>query len=121
MNEPIISPWIIYLIDTLNGLVKACLCLLIIAGFVSAVCFLESTDDNVGREEREYCRKLAKKWFAAFVVFALGVILLPSQETSYKMLAANCITPSNIEKGTDAIKGSMDYLTDMIIRIKKRG
>lgn len=121
MNEPIISPWLIYLIDTLDGLVHVCFCMSIVAGGIAALYFLENTDDFVGRETREHYRKLMKKWFAASVVLALGVILLPSQETSYKMLAANCITPANIEKGTDAVKSSMNYLAETIIRIEKEG
>lgn len=121
MNEPIISPFTIYLIDEIDGLAHLCFVMAIVAGFMTILCSAVRFGSDWERGEREHCEKLMKKWFIAFIVFALGATFLPSQETSYKMLAANYITPANIEKGTDTVKSSMDYLADTIIRIEKEG
>lgn len=121
MNEPIISPLTIYVIDELDGLARLCFIMAIVAGFMTIVCSIVHIDSDWESGTRERYGKLMKRWFIAFVIFALGATFLPSQETSYKMLAANYITPANIEKGTDAVKSSMDYLADTIIRIEKEG
>lgn len=121
MNEPIISPWIIYVISTFTGIRILFTLIAIICGIISVNSWVDSSDEFAGEKTRKHHRKIATRFLIAFFCSILAIVLIPSKETAYEMLAARFITPSNIEKGTEVIKSSADYLADTIIRIQKGG
>lgn len=105
MNEPIISPWIIYLIETSDALKIA----FILVGVGALLFFIfnivEMSDDDCvqgldafeAKKEKEDHRKWAEKAVICLFICLCGSILLPSKTTAYSMLAASIITPAAIE------------------------
>lgn len=91
----IISPWIFYLISLVEGVltvffVTFALCL--VCAVIAVLVYLESDDCEL--EEG------AKKWFKRFVIYTIisliMIIVIPSKETCYQMLAAKMVTYENV-------------------------
>lgn len=90
--EPIISPWIIYAVDILDKLsIFARLMLLILtAAFIMVgMVYIEYGGEDV----RELLHKM--KW-AAIISIAV-IVFIPDKETMLTMLAAQYITPDNLQ------------------------
>ena len=119
MDTPIISPVWFYLADTIPNIRYV----LIAVGFGLFILSIGQIDNN------KVFRKIVVSGFLALVV---GVII-PSQETLYKMVAAKMITPNNIktvsgyvndtatdisDNLTDTIKDIIDYSVDRIYNIR---
>lgn len=119
MDNPIVNPIWFYLADTIPNIryvfIAVGLCLFILS--------IGQIDNN------KVFRKIVVSGFLALVV---GVII-PSQETLYKMVAAKMITPNNIktvsgyandtatdisDNLTDTIKDIIDYSVDRIYNIR---
>ena len=100
MNEPIISPWLIYLInlaDNLRGvfIIGVALSSLAFVTFLSEP-FLNENE----RKQRAKGRKIAA---IAFIIFGLLSVFIPPQNVIYEMIAAEYITPANLQQGEDKI------------------
>lgn len=119
MDSPIVNPIWFYLADTIPNIRYV----FIAVGFCLFILSIGQIDNN------KVFRKIVVSGFLALVV---GVII-PSQETLYKMVAAKMITPNNIQTVsdyvsdtatnvsdnlTDAIKDIMDYSVDRIYNIR---
>ena len=119
MDNPIISPVWFYLADTIPNIRYV----LIATGLGLFIISIGQIDNN------KVFRRIIVGGFLALVV---GV-LIPSQETLYKMIAAKMITPNNIQTVTnyindtatdvsnnltDAIKDIMDYSADRIYNVR---
>lgn len=107
--EPIISPWIIYLISIVWGIKEICLVLMILAFLMSVTWFFCADKD-------EFERKKFKNANIILVVSTIGFILIPDKQTMLTMLTLHYITPDNlalvqnnvvelIQKVTEALKG----------------
>lgn len=119
MDNPIVNPIWFYLADTIPNIRYV----FIAVGFCLFILSIGQIDNN------KVFRKIVVSGFLALVV---GVII-PSQETLYKMVAAKMITPNNIQTVsdyvndtatnvsdnlTDAIKDIMDYSVDRIYNVR---
>jgi hypothetical protein len=111
--EPIISPWIFYWIDILCNLKDMAIFIQIACGIIVLLSFaiigefLDSIELPDG----------AIKWFyiivaTIFILATLIEIFTPSQETLYAMLAANFVTPDNINLGVEGVKTIIDYIIE---------
>lgn len=90
--EPIISPWIIYAIDVANKvyMLAALVTLLSIAvTVISGVCIIE--DDDIT------AKKAFKYSVMALIVAVPILILIPSKDTMFTMLALHYVTPDNVQ------------------------
>lgn len=98
MNEPIISPWIFYLIDMADGL-KIAWCVVSFMGFaVAAVAMVEEG---------------ISKWWAIGCAALLCIgLLMPTSATVYKMAISSYVTPNNIELLKGGTKGLVDYIVE---------
>ena len=84
----IISPWVIYGI----GIIKPVIFLLIILSLVSMIVFFISTlqlIDNYNEEERKIINKFVKTSLVTLSISALLLVLIPSQETAYKITSSS--------------------------------
>lgn len=121
MNEPIISPWLIYvasLVDTLlDGLM-----------LVTAACLVVSIVLGVGFMDGSYCKeekvKYSKALKALIIVGVTSFLLatfIPDQDTIWKMWLASRVTPANVqEAGTvtaDVAQKALDLIADSAIKI----
>lgn len=114
MDEPIISPWILLLIDKI-GDVDA------LANFGFAISFgmlmisilvwwiKEGISEAKGKALK------VMRLCAIFVsIFGAACLLLPSKMTCYKMLAASYATPNNIQIATDKTVDFIERLAEAI-------
>ena len=114
MNEPIIRPWLLYLINFLENLSGILTFSFFMIGIV-VVClgiFAILTDEC----ESLYTRLI--KWLKRFLIlfFILGavIVLIPSKNTMYSMLIADQVTYENVDKLGDSTKDTEDYIFDRI-------
>ena len=119
--KPIISPWIIYLIDLVNkfqGIINAALCVL---GFVivglGIMWFLFSMECDQDDSIIVTCKKYLKKLIIWFVVSVLLFAVFPSKDTMYVMLTLDNVTTNNIQTIGKTGKDVVDYITNQIDKI----
>lgn len=126
MNEPIVSPWIFYMVDVLVSLhyfLFAIIIVLAVPFFLALCAYLSSVaDDDVDDETLEIFRCVRKISFTLGAIISVSVVLviaIPSQETMYKMLAANYLTPANIESVGESVDKIADKVVEKINNIQK--
>lgn len=115
--NPIVSPWIIYLIETLSNLKPILsICIFIFLGicFVLGLVTFIIYDDN---DNKNICSLWYSKLHFFFIVIVVSTIIntcIPSKETMYTMLVANYVTIDNINMFGDGVKNTVDYVMDSI-------
>lgn len=109
MNQ-IISPWIFYLIDTLEN-INICLDLVLTAlVFITVIRFIM----NLDLKDDSIYKKKNKRHIIAMCIVLATTAIIPSKETMYTMLVSNYVTYDNIEKASNVIKDSVDYIFDKL-------
>lgn len=123
--EPIISPWFIYFAEMCDGL-KILSILLLVASVVGNLYFGGSILESYwtsnwwkSEDEKKTHTKMFKICIVVTIISALGMVLVPSTDTVYKMIIFNNITTNNIEKGKDYVEDIIDYTADKLIEIKE--
>ena len=119
--KPIISPWVIYLIDLVDkfqGIINVALCVLGFAIFVLGIAWLLfSTDYDQDDSIIVTCKKYLKKSIIWFVVSVLLFAVFPSKDTMYTMLVLDNVTSDNIQAIGKTGKDVVDYITDQIDKV----
>ena len=119
--KPIISPWVIYLIDLVDkfqGISSVALCVLGFAIVVLGIAWLLfSTDYDQDDSSIVICKKYLKKSIIWFVVSGLLFAVVPSKDTMYVMLTLDNVTTDNIQAIGKTGKDVVDYITDQIDKI----
>lgn len=125
--NPIISPWLIYLINVLSGLKIFFIVTVVAAIFVgigSAICFLiviggPYYDKNDEKDQNKILniKKCFKKSVVGLIISALLVVITPSKDTMYTMLALDNLTTYNIQAIGKTGKDVIDYISDQIDKI----
>ena len=113
MNDPIISPWMIYLIDTTDSLLKVACPLAIFAVVVSVILFIKS-GHTYDEEDTEKSLKRAKMFLLIGIMSGLLVVFIPTPRTIYKMMAAHYVTPANIQATGEFADKTVDKVIDKI-------
>lgn len=106
---PIINPWLFYLVDVIGNLKLGCLVIPTLLAFGGVILFL--LFENITDEQ---FTKAIKKLLICAVCGITAWMVLPSQETCYKMMVASQVTEENIQKAEDVIKDSVDYIFEKI-------
>lgn len=115
----IINPWIFYLIEVLNGL-KEVSAVAIFMTIIMLICigiatlWLRSEDsfyrgDKNASTIKAFIRAFKKLLIVACVIASVYIVI-PSEETMYKMLVAQYVTYENVDKATESIKEGVDYI-----------
>ena len=110
MNEPIISPWIFYVIGTLDGF---CILFLVVSLVCLALGFI------VYDEYKEDKFKLPIKFWVVSLISLFLFIFTPAQRTAERMLIAHYCTPNTIQQISDKIEISTTKLIEMILQGRK--
>lgn len=114
MNS-IISPWVFYwigVLDTLKGVALIIAVITVIGVIVMGLWMGLDISFNNGVD-----RDMAKLWIKlAIVSFVASMIcvVLPSESTCYKMLAANMFTEKNVTAATEYVTDVIDYAVDKV-------
>lgn len=131
--EPIVSPWLFYIINVLDSLEGLCSITAIISFVIACGYLIEYSEKSKvieeGKAESEvqltkitakvkYCKKCFKGWTCFFILSVLLVVAIPTKETMYKMLVASFVTSDNIslvvEKTGDILEVSATKLVQII-------
>jgi hypothetical protein len=96
MSEPIISPWIIYLIDVAHAVESLAMAGATLSGITLVVCLLGVILDDYnewGAASKRYIKRVA----AALAVCLLVLLLAPSRAALVGMVVANEVTYERVE------------------------
>lgn len=112
MNEPIISPWLIYLagrIDLIQGF--CCIIGFIVTIFAVIVTIAVVTDDT-----DEVTIKIAEILVCMALVLDMLAVFLPTKTEIYAMYTAEHITPANIKATGEFTDKAVDKLIEKILK-----
>ncbi len=118
MNEPIISPWIIYAIDVCNSIkglfvIFSTLGLFaIVFGFICII-IIGNEDDKVFADVIRY-KKLLKRLTIFITAFIIIAIIVPDERVGYTMLATQYVTKENVLNAVDIT----EKIVNKIIEVK---
>ncbi len=123
MNEPIISPWVFYWVETMDQIRDVVNCVIGVTMFISVIFLLLTLAfEKEEREEHiseEIFKRIIKILAIVGVVSVIGFMFIPSKGTMYKMLAASYMTQENIENVGESIDKIADKLVEKINQVKK--
>ena len=110
MNEPIISPWLIYLIGRIDILNGFCF----IVGFTATIAFtiLTILTFASGSEITSFLKKL----FCITLVLDIFAFFVPSKTEVIAMYAASYVTPANVKATGEFADKAVDKLIEKILK-----
>lgn len=115
MNEPIVSPWLIYWagrIDMIQGI--CCIVGLFVTIYAMFVAVAAMTDFNNDKDV-----KAAKIIVCTALVLDMLGVFLPTEKEIYAMYAAEHITPANIKATGEFTGKTVDALIEKILKASK--
>lgn len=116
MNEPIISPWLIYWAGRTDMIQGICC---IIGFFVTIYAMFATvavvTDTNKDKESIKAAKIIV---CTALILDMLGAFL-PTEKEIYAMYAAEHITPANIQATGEFADKAVDKLIEKIVKASK--
>lgn len=117
MNS-IINPWVFYLIDMAYTIKILALFASIVFVAISGLLWFDWMQSlfSYGEKDKDILRKrkiVVKMSIAAIVSLAI-LIFTPSEDTCYKMLAADMFTQDNINSATEYVTDVLDYAVDKV-------
>lgn len=116
MNEPIISPWLIYWTGRIEFIrIICCVVGLVVTAFAVTAAMAVLTDDY---EHEESVKSLKILVCAAFILDTLAVFL-PTKTEIFAMYAAEHITPANIQATGEFADKAVDKLIEKIAKASK--
>lgn len=119
--KPIISPWLIYLIDLFDDLRElfgiASILLGCTAVVLSIIWLFGSMDYEQDEEPIVACKKYLKKSVIWLCVSGLLFAVTPSKDTMYTMIVLDNVTTDNIQAIGKTGKDVIDYITDQIDKV----
>ena len=116
MNEPIISPWLIYWAGRIEFIkITCCVVGLVVTVLSVSVAMVVLTDDY---EHDESVKALKILVCAAFILDTLAVFL-PTKTEIFAMYAAEHITPANIQATGEFADKTVDKLIEKIAKASK--
>lgn len=120
MEGPIISPWLIYLINASLGIRISLIfigsLLLVLAWFLytnSDTTFVWS-DSYKDQELSKKYKRTKNVAIAIAVLVLMTSFLIPSKQTCYQMLAAHYMTYENVDALGGQAKEVVDYIFDKV-------
>lgn len=130
--DPVISPWLIYLISVINSIRIFAFILGLVFSIPLLIYFMSDFFNYINENILFPCQldeyekfkkrnsKQIKKYFILCLTFILVGLLIPSKETLITMLIVNVITPDNINMSNELIKHNVqDYVNIIVDGINK--
>lgn len=125
MNEPIINPIFIYLIELCSNLGFLTIMFSIILLFTSIVLiatFLHWKYDEYNTPDEEDVKErlsLLKK-FVIVTGVCIGLsVFVPSEDTMYKMFVSSYITQENLNTAGETITDAVDYIFEKVEQLQE--
>lgn len=121
MNEPIISPWLIYWVgrlDVIHGFCCAAGFILTMAIIVFALVAIADSINNDDDANKSFLNFLKKLTCVALIVDTLA-FLVPTKDEAIAMYVTRYITPANIEATGELADKAVDKLIEKIAKASK--
>lgn len=106
--EPIISPWLVYLAGTVEGIREFSVIIAIILGVLTGMLLF---DCDINKTYRRW----AKVTGTACIICILVAILVPTEKTVWMMIGASYMTPDNIT----TVQGDLVHFAEQIAKAIK--
>ena len=101
--EPVISPWVFYLIDCAGTLKLGALFFGLIIGFILLGCGSWSIDEADSKEEKKFAIKKIKTGTTICIIGIVLFLIVPSSETVMKMVIAKNVTYDAVDAAKDVV------------------
>lgn len=116
MNEPIISPWLIYWAGRIEFIqVVCCVVGFVVTAFAVVAAMAVLTDDY----EHDESVKALKMLVCAALILDTLALFLPTKTEIFAMYAAEHITPANIKATGESADKAVDKLIEKILKASK--
>lgn len=120
MSDPIINPWVFYLISLCDKVYMASTAAAFVLVALAVVLTIGMVIDGVdGEPVDKSVRKMAVILYAVGVVSALLAVFVPSGTTVTAMVAANNITPETVEAVGQTVTEAAEAITQVIVQTIK--
>ena len=113
MDEPIISPWLFYWVGVMNSYDAVNGILFLVLTFMMVLLIPALVDDGGVNKEKANC--IIKKALYVWIFMFLGIIFIPSKETTYKMIIAQYVTPRNTEIATQNAERLIERISNLVL------
>ena len=101
--EPLINPWLFYLIDGASTLTWGALIFVFVLGLV-LLCFgAWSIDEACNREEEKSAKRIMKTGLTICIIVIVLFLIVPSSETAMKMAIAKNVTYDAVDAAKDVV------------------
>lgn len=117
--EPIISPWVFYLISVVDKLHTGLLVFMAICVVVFVFEGMEYMEFDVPEEEQARYVKTATIAGVLFLVAGIVEIFIPDETVLYKMLTASCVTPDNIGAVQRNVVNFVGQIAEQLAKVNK--
>ena len=107
--EPIISPWIIYAVSLLDKINAVATFIAVVSGVLAFLSII-----GAFLEEDEKCKRIFKKCTIVAVIAGTIGALVPDKQLMLTMLAAQYVTPDNIQAVQGNIVDFVGQLSDAV-------
>lgn len=101
--EPVISPWVFYLIDVASDLKWGALIFGVIVGFIFIMYGSSLLDEECTKDEKKYAIKKMKTGIAILIIGFTLFLIVPSSETVMKMVVAKNVTYDTVNTAKDVV------------------
>lgn len=115
--DPIISPWLIWLVQTCGALKFILVAACIIFGIALAIFIGLSIMEDLDDDEKVKVKKCRNRFTIIIIPIMILAIAVPDSPTAKMMLASSYITEENISKTSETAKEAIDYIFDKIEKI----
>ena len=112
MNDPIISPWLVWFIGTTDGIKVALILSSVAAAFAV---WMRAMICDMGDRHFNTRQAILRSWICAAVIVV--AILIPGKNTIIGMIVASKATPANIAKGGEWLENQRDAFKQDLIEI----
>lgn len=116
MNEPIISPWLIYWAGRIDMIQGICC---IVGFFVTIYAIFVGVAAAISDFKDKETAKMAKIAICTALVLDILGLFLPTEKEIYAMYAAKHITPANIKATGEFADKAVDKLIEKIVKASK--
>ena len=116
MNEPIISPWLLYWAGRIDMLQGIC-CIVGLFVTIYAVFVAAAVMTSFSNNDKDV--KVAKIVVCTALILDMLGIFLPSEKEIYAMYAAQHITPANIKATGEFADTAVDKLIEKVVKASK--
>lgn len=117
--EPLINPWVFYVIDLLAGIKAAVWVVMIgcVGTFMYFAINYEMYNDTEAKKKK--CVKICTAAVAMFVLCGLAQIVIPAKTACYQMLAASYVTPDNIGAVQNNVVDFVGRIAEQLAKVRK--